>query len=100
MQIASAVRTNIKIKNQRRATVNNLDKATKVEEMMENAGRRLMRGLLMKKSTRKQVEELERQMDEANKIRAKHQLERMEVSDEDLAEDLATDAMEDLDYET
>ena len=90
MQIAASVRANVKIKNQRRATVNNLGKATKMEEVMENAGRKVLRGLLMKKSTRKQLEELEHQMNEADKARHRHQMERMEVA----VEDLATDAME------
>jgi hypothetical protein len=89
-QIASVVRCNIKIKNQRRSTVNNLDKATRMEELMENAGRLVIRGLFLKKSTRKQVEDLERQMEDARRARAEHQLERMEVAEEDLA----TDAME------
>lgn len=69
-QIASAVRTNIKIKNQRRSTVNNLGKATRMEEMMEKAGRKVMRGFLLKKSTSKQVADLDRQMDLAEQARA------------------------------
>lgn len=60
-QIAAAVRNNIKIKNQRRTTVNNLGKATKMEEMMENAGKKVMRGLLFRKSTSKQLAELDEQ---------------------------------------
>ena len=73
-QIAEAVRNNIRIKNQRRATVNNLDKADKMEEMMENAGKKLMRGLLMKKSTSQKVAELERQWQEAEKQRKQAEL--------------------------
>jgi len=68
-QIAEAVRNNIKIKNQRRATVNNLNKADKMEELMESAGKKLMRGLLLKKSTGQQVAELERQWEQAEKVR-------------------------------
>lgn len=57
-QIAAAVRANIKIKNQRRSTVNNLGKADKIEEMMESAGKKVFRGLLMKKSSDREAEEL------------------------------------------
>lgn len=57
-QIAEAVRNNIKVKNQRRATINNLSKAPAVEEMIESATRTLKRGLFLRKSTSKQVEEL------------------------------------------
>jgi TPP-dependent indolepyruvate ferredoxin oxidoreductase alpha subunit len=83
-QIANAVRANIKIKNQRRQTVTNLDKHSKVEEMLENAGRSFVRKILFKKSTRKEMEELDKKMEEVKKIRAQHQMERMEVSDSDL----------------
>lgn len=57
-EIASAVRNNIKVKNQRRTTVNNLSKSSKVEEAMENATRKVMKGLFLKKSTDKEVEKL------------------------------------------
>ena len=72
--IADAVRHNIKIKNQRRATVNNLDKADKVEEIMEAAGKKLMRGLLLKKSTAQQVAELERQCEQAKHVKKQSEL--------------------------
>lgn len=68
-QIAAAVRQNIKVKNQRRATVNNLGKTTKMEEMMERASKGIMKGLLLKNSTKKEVEKLEKQLDEAEKLR-------------------------------
>ena len=86
-QIASAVRANIKIKNQRRATFNNLDKATKMEEMMESAAKKLSRGLSLQKSTDKELAELEKQMKAVHAQRQRHQLERMQVSKEDLATD-------------
>lgn len=73
-QIAEAVRNNIKIKNQRRATVNNLNKADKMEELMENAGKKLMRGLLLKKSTAQQVADLERQWEQAEQVRKQAEL--------------------------
>jgi len=90
-QIAEAVRNNIKIKNQRRATVNNLNKADKVEEMMENAGKKLMRGLLLKKSTAQQVAELEHQWEAAEKLRKQQQLAVQmagEYEDDDDVEDM------------
>lgn len=90
-QIAAVVRANVRIKNQRRATVNNLGKTAKLEEMFEKAYRKIIRTICLKKSTRKQLEELEQQMEEIRKARARHQLERMEV----MAEDLETDGLED-----
>lgn len=86
-QIASAVRANIKIKNQRRQTVTNLDRHSKVEELLENAGRTFVRKIMFKKSTRKEMEDLDKKMEEVKKIRAQHQMERMEVSDSDLEMD-------------
>jgi hypothetical protein len=80
-QIASAVRANIKIKNQRRATVNNLGKLTKIEELMDLTGRKLMRGLLLKKSVSKQVADLERKYEEAERNRKKAFLELQMVDD-------------------
>jgi hypothetical protein len=67
-QIASAVRTNIKVKNQRRTTVNNLSKSSRVEEAFENATRKVMKGLLLK-NTNKELDKLEKQAKEAEKQR-------------------------------
>lgn len=67
-QIASAVRANIKIKNQRRTTVNNLSKSTRVEEAFENATRKVMKGLLFK-DTNKELDKLEKQAKEAEEQR-------------------------------
>lgn len=67
-QIASAVRTNIRVKNQRRTTVNNLSKSSRVEEAFENASRKVMRGLLMK-NTSKEFDKLEQQAKLAEKQR-------------------------------
>jgi hypothetical protein len=80
-QIAAAVRNNIKIKNQRRSTVNNLDKASKMEEMMESAGKKVMRGFFLKKSTSKQLQDLEKQHEEAEKRRSQAKLE-LQMADE------------------
>lgn len=99
-QIANAVRTNIKIKNQRRQTVTNLDKHSKVEELLETAGRSFVRKIMFKKSTRKEMEDLDKKMDEVKKIRAQHQMERMEVSDSDLDLDSHSGDNCDTDSET
>jgi predicted ribosome quality control (RQC) complex YloA/Tae2 family protein len=80
-QIAAAVRSNIKIKNQRRSTVNNLGKASKMEEMMENAGKKVLRGLMFKKGTSKELEDLEKQYEEAEKRRSQTKLE-LQMADE------------------
>jgi hypothetical protein len=49
-QIADLVRPNVKIKNhQRKATVNDLGKATKMEEFMESAGRKVKRFITFQK---------------------------------------------------
>lgn len=58
-QIAAAVRNNIKIKNQRRTTVNNLGKSDKFEELMESCTKKFTRTLLLKKSVKKEAQELE-----------------------------------------
>lgn len=55
-QIAAAIRQNIKIKNQRRTTVNNLGKVTdKMEEKMESMGKKFK---LWRRSTGKETEKL------------------------------------------
>jgi hypothetical protein len=72
--IAEAVRRNVKIKNQRKATVNNLNKATKMEEAMESVSRKLKRLVLLQKPVSKQVEDLDKKIDVANRERAKLRL--------------------------
>jgi hypothetical protein len=57
-QIIEAIRTNIKIKNQRRRTVNNLGTYDRWEEAMESASRRIKRTVLMQKPTSKKAEEM------------------------------------------
>lgn len=57
-QIIEAIRTNIKIKNQRRRTVNNLGTYDRWEEAMESASRRIKRTMLMQKPTSKKAEEM------------------------------------------
>jgi hypothetical protein len=80
-QIAAAVRNNIRIKTQRRSTVSNLDKATRMEEMMESAGKNVFRGIMFRKSTSKQLEDLEKQHEEAEKRRSQSRLE-LQMADE------------------
>jgi hypothetical protein len=72
--IASAVRMNIKIKNQRKATVNNLGKATKMELLFESAGRKLKRMMTLKKTTTEQVKDLEESMNAAQRRRSQIKL--------------------------
>ena len=74
-QIAEAVRRNVKIKNQRRTTVNNLGKASKMEQVMESLNRKVKRTLLFQKSVSKQVKELESKHNEAQRMRKQRMLE-------------------------
>lgn len=57
-QIIDSIRSNIKVKNQRRRTVNNSDRYDRWEEAVENAGRKLKRRLMLKKSSRQKSQEL------------------------------------------
>lgn len=83
-QIASAVRTNIKVKNQRRTTVQNLGKSTKMEEAMESASKGFA-GLLGR-STDKKMKKLEKQMEKAEKAR-KQQIMEQSMGGEEQPED-------------
>lgn len=76
-QIAAAVRANIKAKNQRRATINNLGKATKMEELLESAQRKVKRGLFFQKPVSQQVEQLQEQMSMIAVARAQEELDEM-----------------------
>lgn len=80
-QIAEAVRRNVKIKNQRRTTVNNLGKASKMEQMFESFARKIKRTLLFQKSVSKQVKELEAKHNEAQRIRKQRML-NLQMADE------------------
>jgi hypothetical protein len=57
-QIIEAIRANIKIKNQRRRTVNNLGTYDRWEEAMESASRRIKRTVMMQKPASKKAEEM------------------------------------------
>jgi hypothetical protein len=70
-EIAESVRRNVKIKNQRKATVNNLGKATKMEEAMESLSRKLKRLITFQKPVSAQVKVLEAQLDQSQKRRSK-----------------------------
>ena len=64
--MAQAVRENLKIKNSRRRTVNNLDTPmTKVEEKMEGVKKSLKKSLGLRKSFRKQYDQWQNQAHEA-----------------------------------
>jgi hypothetical protein len=60
-QIAFAIRTNIKAKNQRRRTVNNLGKMTKMEEMQESAVRKMKRVVTFQRRPSSQVLQMTKQ---------------------------------------
>eukprot|EP00543_Licmophora_paradoxa_P003119 CAMPEP_0202456352 /NCGR_PEP_ID=MMETSP1360-20130828/13626_1 /ASSEMBLY_ACC=CAM_ASM_000848 /TAXON_ID=515479 /ORGANISM="Licmophora paradoxa, Strain CCMP2313" /LENGTH=338 /DNA_ID=CAMNT_0049076135 /DNA_START=675 /DNA_END=1691 /DNA_ORIENTATION=+ len=65
-QIASAVRANIKAKNQRRRTVNNLGKMTKIEEISESVQRKTLRLVTLQKSASRQVKEMNKKSEAAD----------------------------------
>jgi hypothetical protein len=73
--IAQSVRRNIRVKNQRIATINNLDKTTRLEEILESAGRKIKRALRFQKPVSEQVKDLESKVNEANRIREQQLLE-------------------------
>jgi hypothetical protein len=65
---ANATRESLKVKNQRRQTVRNMGKVNpKMEEAMENVGKKFKRSLSFKKKTSKEVEEM---MAEAEKAQS------------------------------
>jgi len=68
-QIASAVRSGIRAKSQRRTTLGNLGKTEKVEEMIEGATKQLLRTLFLRKSTSKRAQELEDEIQRVNNQR-------------------------------
>lgn len=74
-QIADSVRNNVKVKSQRIATVNNLGKATKLEEAMESASRKLKRLITFQKPVSQQVKDLEAKVNEANRRKSQLKLE-------------------------
>ena len=57
-EIVDAIRTNIRIKNQRRHTINTLGRYDKWEERMESAGRKLKRTVLFQKPISQRAREM------------------------------------------
>lgn len=74
-EIAGAVRRNVKVKTQRRTTVNNLGKATQVEEVLESLGRKVKRTLTFQRPISTQVKKLEARHNEAQRLRQQYVLE-------------------------
>ena len=70
-EIIESVRRNVRVKNQRRTTINNLGKATKFEIVMESITRKLKRLFKGEKAVHKQVRDLEKKIDETNRRRSK-----------------------------
>lgn len=70
-EIIESVRRNVRVKNQRRTTINNLGKATKFEEAMESVSRKLKRFVKGQKAIRKQVRDLEQQIEISNRRKSK-----------------------------
>jgi hypothetical protein len=82
-EIAAAIRDTIKIKNQRRQTVQNLNK-DKVEEMMENASKKIFRSLLFKSSTSQELQLLQQQymaVEEEQKLLRQQELQDMQMAE-------------------
>lgn len=65
--IIDAIRTNIRVKNQRRQTVTNVGKAERFELALEGAARRIKRALLLRRSTAEKVRKLQEQAEVAAK---------------------------------
>jgi hypothetical protein len=80
-EIADTVRRNVKTKNQRRTTVNNLGKAPKMEQVMERLGRKVRRTLLGQKPVSRQVQILDAKFNEVVRLRKQYALE-LEMADE------------------
>jgi len=70
-EITESIRRNVRVKNQRRTTINNLGKATKFEEAMESASRKLKRFVTGQKSIHRQVRAMEEKIDATNRKRSK-----------------------------
>ena len=94
-QMADAVRENVKVKNQRRTTVNNLGKASAMEQAMEKLGRKVKRTLTLQKPISKQVKELSAMHDEANRLRQQQLLETTMAAEYDSALTKTEDATDD-----
>lgn len=67
-EIAAAIRDTIKIKNQRRQTVQNLNK-DKVEELFEGASKKIFRSLMFKSSTTQELDLLNQKYNAVQELR-------------------------------
>jgi hypothetical protein len=68
--IADSIRSNIRVKNQRRQTVTNLGKVERLEEAFESATRKLKRAFLLRRRTGNKVKELKEQSELAQQTLA------------------------------
>jgi hypothetical protein len=59
--IVDSIRSNVRVKNQRRQTVTNLGKVERLEEAFESATRKLKRAVLLRRRTGNKVKELKEQ---------------------------------------
>lgn len=88
--IAEAVRRNVKVKNQRKATVNNLNKAPKMEEALESLSRKLKRIATFSKPVSAQVRQLDQQMEKVMRQRSKMRLDIQMAQEYDDDDDVAS----------
>jgi hypothetical protein len=68
--IVDSIRSNIRVKNQRRQTVTNLGKVDRLEEVFESATRKLKRAVLLRRRTGDKVKELKDQSELAQQTLA------------------------------
>jgi beta-glucosidase-like glycosyl hydrolase len=81
--IAESVRRNVLVKNQRKATVNNLGKAPKLEEFLESSSRKFKRMITFQPPVSKQVKKLEEMTNEAQRRRSQLALEKFLLLEND-----------------
>jgi hypothetical protein len=68
--IVDSIRSNIRVRNQRRQTVNNLGKVGRLEEAFESGARKLKRAVLLRRRTGNKVKELREQSELAQQMLA------------------------------
>ena len=83
--IVTAIRSNIKAKNQRRQTVTNLGKVERLEEAFESASRKLKRMILLRRSTAEEVKQMQEQADLAASA-----LESLKIAEDRALSEIAT----------
>lgn len=67
--IAASIRTNIRVKNQRRASVNRVGSGERFDEILENVSHNVKRALFLKKSVSRQAAKLEDEYDHVYDLR-------------------------------